>query len=136
MKKHDDPAFDLISKLRLQIQSLQTELSHAHKQIEILRSVVKPSEPEPKTEVRLEDSMFRNSVQMFDKIYEKIDNIQSRSQSEQNNERNMAAKFLETMDLFKGLLISNQELRDEMTEQSIKIDEITAEKTALMVNKW
>jgi primosomal protein N'' len=112
---------------------LQTELGHAHKQIEILRSVVKPREPEEKIEPRIDDSMFRNSVHMFDKIYEKIDNIQSQSTSEQNTERNMAAKFVETMDLFKGLLISNQELRDEMTEQTIKIDEITAEKTALMV---
>lgn len=126
VKKHEDPGFDLISKLRHQIEGLQDELSKANKQIEILGSMVR-------AEQKTEESDLRADSNMFDRIYEKIDNIQSVNNSEVSNPRNIASKFLETMDLFKSLLIANQELRDEMTQQGILLDQSAAEKRALIV---
>jgi hypothetical protein len=70
---------------------------------------------------------------MLDRIYEKIDNIQSVNNSEVSPHETIASKFLETMDLFKSLLIANQELRDEMTQQGILLDQSAAEKRALIV---
>lgn len=101
----------------------------ANQQIEILGDMVKGREKKEET-----DSFHdTKGSKMFDRIYEKIDNIQSVNNSEVDPQKTVSSKFLETMDLFKGLLIANQELRDEMTQQGILLDQATAEKRALMV---
>jgi hypothetical protein len=45
IKKNEDPGFDLISKLKDQISSLESDLDKANKQIEILNSMLNNKTP-------------------------------------------------------------------------------------------
>ena len=163
IKKNEDPGFDLISKLKHQILSLQTELAQANQQIQILDDMVKESGPKVNGQ-STSGSTGTADHSMFQKIYEKIEYIQSGSnwmpgvdsaganqtkatglrsstassatqqppidseeasvwdeasakqhKVEYGSFQNANSRFLETMTLFKDLLKSNQELRQELT---------------------
>ena len=144
LKRHEDPGFDQISKLKHRIVMLEDELSKANKQIEILNGVISDQKLDPNSKDGFSQggtlSNNQDSV-MFDRIYEKLDNIQlSHVGLEAGNPadqtslmtRTTSNKLMETMNLFKELLVSNQQLRSEITQINSALHVSQLEKSTLM----
>ena len=77
--RNDDPGIGLISKMKKQIQELESELKKANKHIEVLSSLLEGKVKSGQSEVQEQ----KPDDQFFDKIYSKIDVIKA------NNQRSM-----------------------------------------------
>lgn len=74
IKRHEDPGFDLISRLRVENSKLLSELDRANKQISIMESLM-PKKLDTSHTSGFSSGELDNTSTMYSKIYEKLDNF-------------------------------------------------------------